>query len=61
MFNALNICFKRVDNQNIIYIKRDDNIDNEIDKDIEVDINENEIEFLYVINKDIISHSRRLL
>ena len=61
IFNTLNICFKRVDDQNIIYIKCDDDIDNEIDKDIEVDINENEIDVLYIINKDIILYSRRLL
>ena len=42
IFNTLNICFKRVDNQNIIYIKRNDNIDDEIDEDIKIDINENE-------------------
>ena len=52
--------FLRIDNQNIIYIKRDDDINNEIDEDIEVDINENETDFLYIINKNVISHSRRL-
>ena len=57
----MNICFKRVDNKNIIYIKRDDDFDNEIDEDVEIDINENEIDFLYIINKDIILYSRRLL
>ena len=56
----MNICFKRVDNENIIYIKRDNNIDNEINEDIEIDINGNEIDFLYVINEDIILYSRRL-
>ena len=56
----MNICFKRVDDKNIIHIKCDDNIDDEIDKDVKVDINENEIDVLYIINKDIISYSKRL-
>ena len=56
----MNICPKRVDDKNIIHIKCDDNIDNEIDEDVKVDINENEIDVFYVINKDIISYSRRL-
>ena len=60
ILNSLNIYFKRVDNENIIYIKYDDNIDNEIDKDVEIDINENEIDVFYIINKDIILYSRRL-
>ena len=42
-------------------MKRDNNNDNEIIKDIEIDINENKTDFLYIINKSIISHSRRLL
>ena len=57
----MNICLKRVDDENIIYIKRNDNIDNEIDEDIEIDINKNEIDFLYIINEDIILYSKRLL
>ena len=57
----MNIYFKKIDNKNIIYIKRDDNINNEINKDIEIDINENEIDSLYVINKDIVLYSKRLL
>ena len=58
VLNSLKICLKKIDNKNIIYIKRDNDINNKIDKDIEVDINGNEIDFLYIINKDIISHSR---
>ena len=50
----MNIYLKRVDDENIIYIKCDDDIDNKIDEDVEVDINENEIDIFYVINKDII-------
>ena len=42
-------------------MKRDDDINNEIDEDIEIDINENEIDFFYVINEDVILYSRRLL
>ena len=60
IFNSLNICFKKIDDENIIYIKCDDNIDDEIDEDVEIDINENEIDVLYVINKNIILYSRRL-
>ena len=56
----MNICPKRVDNKNIIYIKCDDDIDNEINEDVEIDINENEIDVFYIINKDIILYSRRL-
>ena len=56
----MNIYFKRVDDKNIIYIKCNNNIDNEIDKDVEVDINENEIDIFYIINKDTVLYSRRL-
>ena len=56
----MNIYFKRVDKKNIIYIKCDDNINDRIDEDVKVDINENEIDVFYVINKNIISYSRRL-
>ena len=56
----MNIYFERIINENIIYIKRDNDINNEIDKDIEVDINENEVDFLYVINENVILYSRRL-
>ena len=56
----MNICFKRIDDENIIYIKCDDNINDRIDKDVEVDINENEIDVFYIINKDIILYSKRL-
>ena len=57
----MNIYLKRVDDENIIHIKCDDNIDDEIDKDVEIDINKNEIDIFYIINKDIILYSRRLL
>ena len=57
----MNINLKRIDNENIIHIKRDDDIDNEIDENIEIGINENEIDFLYMINKNIILYSKRLL
>ena len=60
IFNSLNINFKKIDNKNIIHIKRDNNIDNKINKDIKIDINKNEVDFFYVINKDIILYSRRL-
>ena len=56
----MNIYSKRVDDENIIHIKCDDNIDNEIDKNVEIDINKNEIDVFYIINKDIILYSRRL-
>ena len=57
----MNICFKRVDNENIIYIKCDNNIDDKIDEDAEVGINGNETDVFYIIDKGIISYSRRLL
>ena len=53
--------FKRVDNEDIIYIKCDDDIDNKIDENVKVDINKNEIDVFYIINKDIILYLRRLL
>ena len=56
----MNICFKRVGDENIIYIKCDDDIGDEIDEDVEIDINENETDVLYVINKNIVLYSRRL-
>ena len=56
----MNICFKRIDDENVIHIKCDDNIDNKINENVEIDINENEIDVLYIINKDIISYSKRL-
>ena len=56
----MNIYFRRIDNENIIHIKCDDDIDNEIREDAEIDINENEIDVFYIINKNIISYSRRL-
>ena len=56
----MNIYFKRVDDENIIHIKCDNNIDNEIDENVKIDINENEIDVFYIINKGIISYSRRL-
>ena len=60
IFNSLNICLKRIDDKNIIHIKCDDDIDNEIDEDVEIDINENEVDILYVIDEGIILYSRRL-
>ena len=57
----MNIYFKKIDDENIIHIKYDNNINNKIDKDVEIDINENEIDIFYIINKDIILYSRRLL
>ena len=51
---------KRIDDENIIYIKCDDDINDRIDKNVEVGINENEIDVFYIINKDIVSYSRRL-
>ena len=60
IFNSLNIYFKRIDDENIIHIKCDNNINNEIDKDVEIDINKNEIDVFHIINKDIILYSRRL-
>ena len=58
IFNTLNICFKRIGDENIIHIKCDDNIDNEIDEDAEVDINENKVDIFYIIDKDIVLYSR---
>ena len=60
IFNSLNICLKKVDDENIIHIKCDDDIGDEIDKDVEVDINENETDVLHIIDKDIILYSKRL-
>ena len=56
----MNICFKRADDENIIHIKYNNDINNEIDEDTEIDINENEIDIFYIINKDIILYSKRL-
>ena len=60
IFNSLNINLKRINHEDLIHIKHDDDINNEIDKDIKVGINENEADFLYIINKDIVLYSRRL-
>ena len=60
ILNSLNINFEGVDNKHIIHIKRDDDINNKIDEDIEIDINENEADFFNIIDEDIISNSGRL-
>ena len=34
------------------------NIDSKIDRNVEIDINKNEVDVFHIINKDIISYSR---
>ena len=58
IFYALNIYFKKINNKNIIYIERNNNINIKIDKNIKIDINKNKIDFFYIINKDIILYLR---
>ena len=60
IFNTLNIYFKKVNNKNIVYIESNNNIDIEINKYVEVNINRDKINFFYIINKNIILYSRRL-
>ena len=43
-----------INNKNIIYIKNDNNINIKINQYIIININKNKIDFLYIINKDII-------
>ena len=60
IFDSLNIYTIRINNQNIINIKRNDDICLRVDEHIIVSIDESEVLFFYKFDEGVISNSRWL-
>ena len=60
IFDSLNIIAIEIDNQNIVYIKNNDNIYTKIRKYIIINIDRKKKLIFYKFNENIVSHSKRL-
>ena len=58
IFNSLNICTIRISDQNIINIKRNDDIYLRVGEHTIVSIDESEVLFFYKFDEGVISNSR---